>query len=589
MANTKVLLKVKSGPGELVGEVERDLVGDQIIFTGLQFTEPGNYVIEAIPSNNEYSTIEYEISVDKQPEVIPQDNREDTDETEEISGERPVIAQIDPPKIKLDPLEYNAEVDTNSIGEMVQSIGYAPFLYYYGDQIPETDIKSLNLYYDGMIPVISVTFLDTKDYVRSNPPLNDTKFEVFLTSGSKYLKSIHLKFKIKSHKELKSGKYLFKGTLDIDQLYQVNYRSYTGSSFNIFRDISKELKLGFNSNISDTNDTMTWKNTGQVYQQFIYDVVRHSYISDNSFLLAYIDFYWCLNYVDVEKEWRRDISTDLGIISRSVTDVDNGGGKQIDRLLLTNDPAVNKSNNFIRSYKFINKSTDKSLKEGHFTRIKYYDNNKKQLLEFDVDSLSSDNENVMPLKGSPTDGEKYKDFFITKFLGTYDLDNVHNDYKYAEIQNRRNLDNLTKVVAEFTLPNPNFNIYKYQKVSVQIYNSTITVTNDTYIDERISGEWMVIDIRYKWSKGSLKQILTLSRKELNKKHKEKDVPVIEETNNEDNSQINDNPNDSTESPNSVYNVGDSYTIQGEDGSFYKITVEQVSDNGKDIVAKIKEI
>jgi hypothetical protein len=588
--STKILLKVKSGPGDIVGEVERDLIGDQVSFDGLQFTEPGNYVISVIPSNIEFEQTEFEISVEPEEEVIPQETSEDEvkEEKRNVQGDRPIIAQIDQPKIKLNPIELDVYTDEKMASETLKSIGYMPFMYYYGDQIPERDISMMKLYYDGMIPSIIISFTDSKDIVRSNPPLDDSKFELFLSSGSSNLKSIHLRFKIKNHKERKNGKYTFTGILDIEDLYKVNFRSYDGGSFEVLREIAKELNLGYNSNINSTNDEMKWVNTGKIYKSFIREIIQHSYISDSSFMLGYVDFYWCLNYVDLEKEWNRDISNDVGIVTRTVVDMDNS--EKISRLKLSNEPSLNNTNLYFIDYKFLNNSTKKSLNEGHYTIIKYYDENSKTFLEFNVDSLSSNKDDVISLKGAPNDEKNYNELFVTEFLGKYDTDNVHKEYKYAEIQNKRNLNSINKVVAELYLPNPNFNLYKFQKIDVHFFNSVQTIQNDTYTNERISGEWLIIDIRYEWKRGSLKQVLTISRKELNKKKEELDSTTRpRENNNDNNNEINENPMDSTEAPNSIYQVGDTYNIKGEDGKLYNIIVEKVSENGTDIVAKIKEL
>ena len=61
------------------------------------------------------------------------------------------------------------------------------------------------------------------------------------------------------------------------------------------RDIEKicaESEIGFNSNISNTEDKMAWKNTQKKIYEFMTDIVARSYISDESFMGAYIDYYY---------------------------------------------------------------------------------------------------------------------------------------------------------------------------------------------------------------------------------------------------------------------------------------------------------
>ena len=61
--------------------------------------------------------------------------------------------------------------------------------------------------------------------------------------------------------------------------------------------------------------------------------------------------------------------------------------------------------------------------------------------------------------------KSFEENYRTKYLGRVDMDNVHENYIYSEIQNRVNLDNLVKITADLELPQANYNLYKYQKIS----------------------------------------------------------------------------------------------------------------------------
>ena len=586
--NTKVTLKKKSGPGELIGEIEKDVQNGEVSFSGLQFDAPGEYIILAIPSAPELQQTEFTINVLPEEDVIPQDK--EGEEIPDAEGDRPIIAQIDQPTIDLKPIGYKPQ--GNNEESTKESIGWVPYIDYYGAEIQGRNISNMVLSQDGMVPIIEVTFIDDKDIIRKRRPMDNSKFDLFLTSGSKNLKSIHLRFKITKHQELPSRKHKFNGTLDIDNFYRISFKSYNGTSFESLRNISKELGLGFNSNIKNTNDSMKWKNVGKKYHDFMYDIIEHSYISDSSYMLGYIDYYWCFNYVDIEKEWTRDIKRDVGIMTRTISDVGKRGNdsEKIIELTLTNEPSFNNTNFYISNFQILNNSTSQSIEKGHMTKIKYYDTNKLQYLEFLVDSMSTNKDEIMSLKGQPGDKEDFEKNFRTKFLGRFDSDNVHDNYKYSEIQNRINLDNLTKIVASVQLPMANFNIYKYQKIRINITNVKRTPTNDSYLDERVSGEWLIVDIVYNWARGGMTQTLKVVRKELNKIKEELSIPT-EPDKTVDNSEINENPSDDLENPpNSVYEEGEVYTVRGsKDGRLYQLTIQKLSENGKEVVAKIKEL
>lgn len=541
--NSKITLKVKTGPGEIVGETELNLVDNSVDFNKIQFTEPGEYIISVIPSNTEdIEPSQFSINVEPEEEVIPQEDSESDSEREPLDGTRPIIAQILQPSIKLNPIEFEASNDDLDNKEIHSSLGFTPFVWYNGSQIRISDVKKMFLYYDEMIPKCLLTVNDTIGLLNSpeTSPLNDTNFEIFLNSGSDILKSIHLKFKIEFNKKNKNGTNTLTGVIDIDNFYNRKYSSYDETSFNVFKKVSKELGIGYNSNIVNTDDKMKWRKRGTNYQTFLKEVLSHSYVSDDSFLMAYIDFYWCLNYVNLEKEWKRDISNDLGLNTQGVSSI---GKDEIVNMELTNDLSSNSSSFFFTNYKLSNNSTYQTVNKGIFTSYKSYDRKNKQILKFNIDSLTSESDDVIILKGSTLDSKSLNDNFTNEYGGKIDTDNVHPNFLYAKELNKRNLNNLINISIDFTLPQPNFNLYLYQKIKMIFVNPKQTVTNDKIFDERLTGDWMIVDISFTWSMGSLTQKIKAVRKELGKTKTEKENQQVSPNRSAINSEINENPID----------------------------------------------
>ena len=83
----KIKLVKKSGPGELMGEVEKGAVNGEVSFEGLQFDQPGDYVITAVPDTNEFEPIDFNITV-KPGEEKPQDpKKEEEPKTRKLKKE----------------------------------------------------------------------------------------------------------------------------------------------------------------------------------------------------------------------------------------------------------------------------------------------------------------------------------------------------------------------------------------------------------------------------------------------------------------------------------------------------------------------
>jgi hypothetical protein len=600
----KVTLVKKSGPGELIGEVEKIITNGFVDFSGIQFDVPGDYVISVITNSDLIDNGEVTIKVLPEDEVIAQDKSRGGDkEPTEVDGTRPIIAQITKPTIVLKPIEFDTSKNNSYDKEIATGLGLTPFVWYNGYQINERDIKSLDLWYEGLVPNARLVFADSIGFMKKEGfPLDDTKFEIFLNSGSKNLKSIHLKFKLTSFNENKNSSYEVVGTLDLKDFYKIRFAAYKGTSFEVLKQMSTELSLGFNSNITNTSDSMTWRNIGKVPKEFINEIIQHSYISDTSYVLGYIDYYYCFNYVDIEKEWLRDISKDVGLASTGANHLNDPSTKdKVERLQLTNDMSMQSSPFHFSTYRLNNQSTKISVNKGQFTVSKAYDKKKKQFVVFDVHSQTSDGSKTIILKGAPGDSSDLKENYRTNYGGKIDTENTHIHYLYSEAQNQVNLDNLVRIAVDLELPHANFNLYKFMKIKLNFINQKNTVTTTEVSQSRLTGEWIIIDIAYKWTKGSLKQTVKAVKKELGKTEEEikKDEVTNEQAKQpETNTQNNENPVvPQTEQPivstaippNSIYKVGEVYRVQNASGKTFTLTITEVLENGKDVKATIKNI
>lgn len=471
-----------------------------------------------------------------------------------IKGKPVALTNFFGPTIKLNPININMSgFSEDEKGYFVKGLGLLPFVWYNSYQISYQDITYFTLFHDGILPNIKMTFRDTLNIIKSDGyPLDDTKIVIFLNSRSKSLKSIYMQFKITSFSDNGNNIYSLTGIIDVSSLYVKKYKAFQDkNSFDCLQEVAKDLGLGFNSNISSTNDKMTWISPGVKYNQFIDDVILNSYLSDDSFLIGYIDYFYNINYIDIESELRRDVSNDnmvdtSGIEQYTISDPTSKEEDRIIPLQLTTDSSLKNTNAFIKSYKITNDSTFISLDKGYSTKVKFYDFNKKDLLIFDVDSITSDGDKSIILKGAPADEKFFKENYNSIWTGKIDVDNVHTNYNYAIVQNRRNLDDLVKISCELTLGNPNFNFYKFQKVFISFINSTVTASSREIQLKRLTGHWIITDISYIYSNGVLKQILSGIKRELSMSDDEIKSDSSNDNNsnskvNEDNNQINTNP------------------------------------------------
>jgi hypothetical protein len=583
----EVELRVKSGPGEIIADRKFAIVNNVVDITGIQFSDPGEYVISVVTNSPLIESSEFTINIEDEG-IITQDNDRGKDEPP-ISGKRPIIAQIDQPSIKLEPIKFESSGGDESNSDIATSLGYTPLFSYNNTPIESRYISKMIIYYDDFVPKIEITFNDALGIINSpeTSPLNDTKFDVFLNSGSDILKSIHLKFKLEINQKNKSGTNTITGVLDIPGFYRTSTGSYRGSSFNTIRSICKELGIGFNSNIENTDDEMTWRKNWLMPREFIRYIIEHSYISDESFMIGYIDYYWSFNYVDVEKEWRRDNTEDVGLMSQGIVSKssDNEGDKIV-RMSLTNDLSSKESPFFITNLRLNNNSTYQSIVSGNLTETNVYNRSTKSFETFRIDSQTSNPAENHVLKGAPGDREEFSRNIRSKYRGRIDTSNVHRNWTYAVDQNERNFNNLSNIMLEADLPNPNYNLYKYQKIKIIIINQKQTLTDPKILDERLSGDWIIIDITFIWTNGALKQHIICARKELGKTVEEKNEQVIEGDNSVNNSEKNENPVDLLPA-NTAYAPGETYTLVDSNGIRYIYTIDLLNENGIEVTGSLR--
>lgn len=481
-------------------------------------------------------------------------SNDNTNKNKNADGKFPGITNVSASTIKLEPIKMKMPSNEADRKEFVKGLGYMPFIWYNGYQINYSDIKYFSLYHDGIIPKCKIVFRDTFNIMKSSGfPLDDTKIQVFINAKSANLKSIHMEFKVQNFQDNGDNSYTIFGTVNIPELYLKRYKSYNQkTSLESIQDVCKEMSIGFNSNMDNSDDKMTWVNGGKKNFQFLDDIILNSYKSDNSFLVGYIDYYYCFNYVDIEKELGRDIKNDVGIdTSGSSANSNKTEDERVTSLALTNDSSFRDSSMYFNKWKIRNDSTSVSLKKGYLTKVKFYEDSDKDFLVFDVDSITSEGTQTVILKGAPQDEKYFKDNYSTVWMGKIDMDNSHKNYNYSVVQNRMNLDDLIKISIEIELPNPNFNLYKFQKIFISFINNTATPTAGL-IQERLKGDWMLIDISFVFSGGKMKQMIRAIKRELSLSEEEgKSSPPPGK---KEQGEVNDNPStepspaDTTQTP-----------------------------------------
>lgn len=508
------------------------------------------------------------------PIAQPQSSGKNSDRKKESDFNPVQLTRLVDPVIKPTKIEYDVQgVPERYKKDLAKGIGTVPLVYYNGVQLEYTDVTSLSLYHEGILPALKVTFRDSKGLFRGDGfPLDDTVITIFIYSRSRRLRSIYMDFKITSFKDL-GGEFMVHGICNIPQMFIRKFSSYKSmTSFNALQEIAKECEIGFCSNVNDSDDEMTWVNIAKPRYSFIQDITKHSYLNDSSFLYCYVDYYYNLCYVDIEKELTRNITEDKMLINTGKGDIfgDNSLDEVITDMLITTDKGTLGTPAYVSKYKIFNLSTKISLNKAYLNRTKFYDSKNKELLMFDIDSISSEGDKIV-LKGKPQDMDFYKENVDSKWVGKLDEwsdgeGNVHKNYNYAATQNGMNLKELDKISIECHLDHPNFNFYKLQKIPFHIIFDKPGGTQDGLTHKRISGECLITNSEIRFDGGKMSHVLTLVKRELEADDKEKAQAKKESDDQPSNNEVyenNDNPLPPEEESSEIDIIDDSVEIEEE--------------------------
>lgn len=395
-----------------------------------------------------------------------------------------------------------------------------------GITIPPQSIQYIKLYNNKFLPEIDMTCLDETGSLIDDffPTDYDIILSIFVKSTSEETLPIRMDFRtidynpLQLDKESSEKKFRVRGILDIEPLHYTFYESFSKqTSFEVLKEIALNMGLGFATNIQKTNDSMTWINPADTYLKFIQEITERAYISDDSFVWSFIDFYYNLNFVDIEKELNES-PKELQSLSSLFK---NSEEEQHVELYLSTSDNIGSTNKYISKYNLNNKSFNVNLSEGYQYSNRWFSKTKNTIYQTYTKENETQDDNLIQLITNK-DISYYN--YNGSFLGKLDEDNVHKNYHTALTINEFNISKLHKVTMVVTLQLVNFEIRRFQKIMVDFYDTKITIEknkDDTGVKEKISGYWFVTGINYNFNRsGGATQEITMVRRDLNISHKE---------------------------------------------------------------------
>ena len=339
--------------------------------------------------------------------------------------------------------------------------------------------------FEGKIPMINVSVIDESNKFALDFPTDGDVISLYMRPPDKdNLKPIRIDYDIMdvtSHPESKT--YGFRGIMKIPGFFMEHCTSFKeNNSFDHIKAMCSEIGLGFASNESATVDKMPRLCPFETYETFVEETVATTYKDEDSFFTWYIDPYYYLCLVNVNKQF--DIEDKADQVNLSTTVPTAGLSNMLDAkdsvkasLILTNQPDKTGTNLYIESYSIESQTANIWMNNGYMRYAQYLDirESESKYFSFFVDPFTTpgtENDYQLP-KGRVDEPEFYKKQVKYKWTGKQapysEKGNVHENYLFSSILNFQNLQEIKKTTLKVDLAGMNFYVYKYMKIPIAIF------------------------------------------------------------------------------------------------------------------------
>jgi hypothetical protein len=339
-------------------------------------------------------------------------------------------------------------------------------------------------------------------------------------------------------------RFIIRAQLRIPGIYKDYCKAYRSmTSFEALRSVAKELNLGFASNEKNTSDRMTWICPNQGHYEFIDTVVSQSFKGEEDSFEWWIDAYYNLNFVNINKQLFGPDSKEVDSILAAVgpnygvhgglSSADKPGETEFP-LILTNDPEFLKYPNHISSFNVMNNAGEIVNNFGYKTTLQFYDNSltsdspKNKYVNYDVQSTTPKKlgPNDILLRGRPNE-KTYQVEYKKLWIGTKYFDNAHQNIHQAVTQNILNRVENYKIFLRVELNSYVPWLYRGQVVPVRIVHFSAPdiesqigdrpekdrpVTGGANINIFLSGVYIILGISLEFGEDGTKTILKLGKR-----------------------------------------------------------------------------
>jgi hypothetical protein len=295
--------------------------------------------------------------------------------------------------------------------------------------------------------------------------------------------------------------YYITGILNIKNIWIEKNIAIKGKSIDVIKKVADELQLGFATNVEgQMDDEMVWICDWKSYKDFLLHVTEHAWKNEKTFYRVFIDIYYHVNFIEVEKQldMTREFDESLTIIQKSPL-VEHGDPllpideqmKSMNPLTLTNFSQFKGTSSGITKYELVNNSSHISYSEGYGKKMYYYDHYLKTIEEtnqIDFNPLYTEGTEAskIRLRGLKDEDIEKRHLKNTWYGIQYSLPmgNVHKNFAQAYFQNKVNTTELEKMYMDVDTFSWNPAIIKMERIPLFIFEENRKQTEiNTFMDK----------------------------------------------------------------------------------------------------------
>jgi len=389
--------------------------------------------------------------------------------------------------------EYNSTNPNMALGL------YSPIIQINDKYFDHYSITSSVIEVGDFLPKLTISIKDDERILSNQAAVTDSIVKLFVRSKNKDFKPIRQDYKITSFSKFDSIVYIT-AVLNLPDLFNEKIISYGKlSSFDTLKKIAKDLKLGFASNETSTNDSMCHVCPSLSLSDFIQnDIIPSIYKDDSSFFKVFIDQFYYLNIIEINKMVVTDgeLQKITSIKEIALGDVMNGEEDDgtLEEFFLHNIDDFGRTN-FIADYNNKNSLGSAINSIGSKLYLQMYEKTDEEFKEFYIKPLLTE--------GSK---EKYKtneiinEIIKTVHFGEQNNINVHKNYFAAKGLNEINITSLLnyKLSVSLTTINPAIRCFMQIPIIIQnrdvdqfLHNDPNDENNDLQYNEKLKKEIVV--------------------------------------------------------------------------------------------------